>query len=402
MSQHPSRHLPPGSTRFLSLLRAPAIGVAAALLSACQPAVQEAQAEEAAASALMEAPVARVVRSEVGVGWTHIARVEAAERVDLQARVAGVVEAVLFREGDVVRAGQPLFQIDPRPFDAAVAQARAGVLLARAQEQLAASEAARARQMHADQAMATEEMERRVAGHDEAQARRAAAEAALQAALLNREFTQVKAPITGRIGRALVTKGNFVTAGTNATPLASIVATTPVHIHFDVSDRTVLSQVAADRRLRGWSVQVLDADGHPMPGTVPVDFTDHSIESATGTLRLRARIEASSAALLPGQYVRVRLMNPRQEPALLVPDQAIGTDQGHRYVLVVNDEGRVEYRAVTLGALHHPHRIVTSGLRAGEQVIVSGLMRVRPGMTVSPKPVDASSAGAPPATPAGS
>lgn len=361
---------------------------AAAVLVACQPAVPDAQAAAPAAAELPQVPVSRVVATVLEPALTHVARVEPAQRVDLQARVSGPIDAVLFREGDLVRAGQALFQIDPRPYDAAVARARAELQLARAREAVASTEADRARQLQAEQALAVEESERRAGAHAEAQARRAAAEAALQTALLERDFTLVRSPIDGRIGRALVTAGNHVTAGSNATALASIVGIVPLHVHFDVADRGVLERLAGDRGTAGWKARILDADGRRVLAEAPIDFVNHSIDASTGTIRLRARVGGAQARLIPGQYVRVQLATGHHEPVLLVPDQAIGTDQGQRYVLVVRDDGQVEYRAVGVGAAHAHHRVVTQGLQAGEQVIVSGLMRVRPGMKVRPQPAD--------------
>lgn len=363
--------------------------LAAAVLVACQPALPDASAAAPAVAEPPSVPVARVVQSRLESTHTQVARVEPSQRVDLQPRVAGPVESVMFREGDLVRAGQPLFQIDPRPFDAALSRARADLQLAQVREALAASEAERAKAMRADGALAIEAFERRVAAHAEAQARRAAAEAALQAAALDREFTLVRAPIGGRIGRALVTVGNFVAAGSGATPLASIVSIAPLHLHFDVSDPGLLARLAADRGTRGmkdWKARILDADGRHELAEAPVDFADHSIDAATGTLRLRARVDAPHPRLIPGAFVRVQLATGQHEPALLVPDKAIGTDQGRRFVLVVGGDGKVEYRPVSVGAGHQEHRIVTAGVKAGEQVIVSGLMRVRPGMTVRAQP----------------
>jgi multidrug efflux system membrane fusion protein len=285
-----------------------------------------------------------------------------------------------------VRAGQPLFQIDPRPFDAALARARADLKLAQSRESLAASEAERARQLHAERAIAVEAFERRAAALAEAQAHRAAAEAALQAAALERDFTLVRAPIAGRIGRALVTAGNYVAVAGNPTPLASIVSVSPLHVHFDVSDRGVIDRLAADGGPRGWKARILDADGQRELGQAPVDFADHSIEAGTGTLRLRARVDAPNTGLMPGQYVRVQLDTGHAAPVLLVPDKAIGTEQARRFVLVVGADGKVEHRPVVVGASHEGQRIVTAGIEAGEQVVVSGLMRVRPGMTVKAQP----------------
>lgn len=383
--------LPPSPQRR-SLAGTLAVGglavVAAAVLAACQPAMRDAQAAAAAAPVAPSVPVARVRSVAVDAGPIQVARVEAAQRVELQARVSGPIDAVLFREGDRVRTGQPLFQIDPRPYDAALARARAEVQLARARETLTAGEAERARQLHADRAIAVEEMERRAAAHAEAQARRAAAEAALQTAQLERDFTLVRSPIDGRIGRALVTVGNVVAAGGQAAPLATLVSIAPLHVHVDVADRGLLQQLAGNHSAKGWKARILDADGRRELAVAPIDFTNHSIEAATGTVRLRARIDSPTPGLMPGQYVRVQLTTGAAQQMLLVPDKAIGTDQGRRFVLVVNEAGQVEYRPVGVGAAQGADRVVTHGLKDGEQVIVSGLMRVRPGMAVRPQPAE--------------
>lgn len=359
--------------------------LAAAVLTACQPAVPEAQAAQSAVAEAPTVPVAAVRVLSIDAGPTQVARVEAAQHVELQARVSGPIDSVLFREGDTVRAGQPLFQIDPKPYDAALARARAELELAKAREALTAAEAARARQLHTEDAMAAEEMERRVAAHSEAQARRAAAEAALQTAQLERDFTLVRAPINGRIGRALVTSGNFVAAGGNPTPLATLVSVAPLHVHIDVADRAVLQRLAETRGAKGWSARILDADGRRELAQAPIDFSNHSIDAATGTVRLRARVETAVPGLMPGQYVRTQLATGATQPVLVVPDKAVGTDQGRRFVLVVGDAGQVEYRPITVAGVHGADRIVTDGLKVGEQVIVSGLMRVRPGMAVKPQ-----------------
>jgi multidrug efflux system membrane fusion protein len=362
--------------------------LAAAVLAACQPAVPDAQASPAAAPQVPTVPVAPVRSVAMEAGPTQVARVEAAQQVELRPRVSGPIDAVLFREGDAVRAGQPLFQIDPRPFDAALARARAELQLATARETLTGTEAERARQLHADRAIAGEEMERRVAAHAEAQARRAAAEAALQTAQLERDFTLLRSPIDGRIGRALVTAGNVVAAGGSATPLATLVSVAPLHVHIDVADRSLLQRLAESRGAKGWTARILDADGRHELARAPIDFTNHSIDAATGTVRLRARVDAAVPGLMPGQYVRAQLATGTAQPVLLVPDKAIGSDQGRRFVLVVTEAGQVEYRPIGVGAAQGADRIVTEGLKAGEQVIVAGLMRVRPGMAVKAQPAE--------------
>lgn len=361
--------------------------LAAAALAACQPVVAPAKA--AAAAAPPAVPVAPVTELSIETGPTQVARVEAAERVELRARVSGPIEAVLFKEGDLVRAGQPLLRIDARTFDAVVLRAQAEFNLAAAREALARSEATRAERLASEQAISAEEAERRIAAHAEARARRDAAAAALHSAQLDREFAVVRAPISGRIGRALVTAGNIVGAGANAAPLASIVSVAPLHVHFDVADAAVIARLGATRSTAGWQARLLDADGQRELARAPIDFADNEIVASTGTLRLRARIDQPGPTrLLPGQFVRVQLATGASQSALAVPDKAIGTDQGKRFVLVVGADGKVEYRPVQVGAQHLEQRVVSAGLKAGEQVIVSGLMRVRPGMTVRPQPVE--------------
>ena len=362
--------------------------VAATTLVACQPAVPAVQAAAGTAGQPPVVAVATVLQSDLESTLMQIARVESAQRVELRARVAGPVQSVLFREGDLVQMGQPLFQIDPRTLDASVARAKAELKLARAREGLTGSEASRARRLHEDHAIATEEFDRRVAAYAEAQAQRAAAQASLQTAELEREFALIRAPISGRIGRAHVTPGNFVDAGADQRPLASIVAIYPLHVNFDVSDRAVIERLTEERALSGalaWKARILDGDDQHELTQAPVDFVDHSIAAATGTLRVRLRVDAPPSGLIPGQYVRVQLATGKREPTLLVPDNAIATDQGKRFVLVVGADKKVEYRAVSIGSSHQELRIVSSGLEAGEQVIVSGLMRIRPGMKVMPQ-----------------
>jgi RND family efflux transporter MFP subunit len=377
----------PSSTRRVALVATVSL-LAAAVMVACQPAVSPATA--AATDAAPPAPsvmVAPAVQRTLEQAVTHVGRIEASQRVELRPRVAGHIEAVLFKEGELVRAGQPLFRIDTRPFDAALERARAELRLAKARETLTHSEAERAQRLAAEQAISAEELERGVAALAEAQARAAAAQAAVQSASLDREFAVIHAPISGRIGRALVTAGNYVGAGGSQPPLATLVATSPLHVLFDVAEPAILERLAAERSTAKWRARVLDARTGRELALAPIDFSDNEIVAGAGTLRLRARIDNPSAPLVPGQFVRAQLTTGDAQPTLLVQDKAIGTDQGRRYVLVVNDQHALEYRPVTVGPLHHDLRVVTSGLRAGERIVVSGLMRVRPGMTVQPQSV---------------
>jgi RND family efflux transporter MFP subunit len=361
--------------------------VAAATIVACQPVAGTAQASTAGAPPAPSVTVAAVQQRSMEQHTAQVGRVEAAQRVDIRPRVAGHVDAVLFREGELVRAGQPLFRIDTRPFDLALVRAQADLQLARAKESLARGEADRAQRLAKDQAIAAEEVERRVAAFAEAQARTAAAQAAADAAALDRQFAIVTAPVAGRIGRAMVTAGNYVQAGGAQAPLATLTAVAPLHIHFDIGDAALVARLAAERKPGRWHARILDPQGGALLGTAPVDFVDNEMASQAGTLRLRARVDQPSASLVPGQFVRVQLSGAAQD-TLLVPEQALGTDQGQRYVLVVSPGNDVEYRPVQLGARHGEQRAVNAGVKAGEKVIVSGLMRVRPGMKVQPQAAD--------------
>lgn len=358
--------------------------VAAVLIAACQPAEGTAATQGSTAPAPLPAvQVIAVQQRPVQPQFAQVGRVEAAQRVEIRARVAGQVDAVLFREGDIVRAGQPLFRIDPRPFDVALERARAELQLARAREALARSQADRAQALLKEQAISAEEAERRGAAHAEALAQSAAAQAAVRAAALDREFAVVTAATEGRIGRAMVTAGNYVSAGSGQ-PLATLTANAPLHVYFEVGDATLIGQMAAERKPGRWQARIVDPNSGAPLATAPVDFVDNEMAGATGTLRLRARIDKPTPALVPGQFVRVQLAGAAAD-SLLVPEKAIGTDQGQRYVLVVRPDQQVEYRAVKIGASHADQRVIAAGLQAGEQVIVSGLMKIRPGMKVKPQ-----------------
>lgn len=366
---------------FYKTALATALAVAAAAtITACQPAAGAAKTDLSAPAAAPTVTVAPVLQRSVEPQFAQVGRVEASERVEIRPRVAGHIDAVLFREGEIVRAGQTLFRIDTRPFDAALSRTQAELQLAQARETLARSEAERAQRLRLEQAISAEEAERRGAALAEAQARSAAAQAALQAATLDREFALIKAPVSGRIGRALVTSGNYVSAGSSQSPLATLTGTAPLHVFFDAADPELIRQLTEDRKRGQWRARILDAHSGSELAIAPIDFVDSEIAGQAGTLRLRARVDQPRNALIPGQFVRVQLAGTPQS-SLLVPEKAIASDQGQRFVMVVKDE-QVEHRFVKVGAQHGEQRIVSSGLKAGEQVIVSGLMKLRPGMKV--------------------
>lgn len=370
--------------------------LAAAAIIGCQPVVGPASAQAAAAAPAPSVTVTSARQQAVAQQFAQVGRVESAQRVEIRARVGGHVEAVLFKDGDLVRAGQPLFRIDPRPFEVALQRAQADLQLAQAKETLTRSEAERAQRLAREQAIAAEEVERRVAAHAEAVARTAAAQAQVQSAALDREFATITAPHAGRIGRAAVTAGNYVAAG-GAQALATLASVAPLHVYFEIGDPALASELAGRGRSGKWRAQVLDAQAGSLLALAPVDFVDNEMSGQTGTLRLRARIDKPVDGLVPGQFVRVQLAGTPRD-SVLVPEKAIASDQGRSFVLVVNAQQQVEYRAVKLGASQGDQRVIVAGVAAGDSVIVSGLMKIRPGMTVRPQPADAptqAQAGAP-------
>lgn len=328
-------------------------------------------------------PVAAPIVQAVAPTHEYPGRVEAIDRVELRPRVSGYVEEVAFEEGAYVRKGQRLFRIDARPYRARFAEAEAAFALAQADLNLAREEHQRAERLVARNAIAAQELDRRAAALAAADARVAAARASREAAALDLSFTNVAAPISGRIGRAQVTEGNLVsaTAGTG-TLLAVLVSTESMYVTFDMTDAVAASVVTGAQKLQ---VRFAAAKGSEAVGHLA--FLDNELGPATGTLRARAAFENRDGSLVPGMIGKVTLVLAERNDALLVDEKAIGTNQGQRFVLVVGKEGALEYRPVTLGARIGALRIVDQGLAAGDAIVVNALMRVRPGAVIQPVPV---------------
>jgi multidrug efflux system membrane fusion protein len=323
----------------------------------------------------------------------HVGRVEAIQQVDIRPRVAGQIVDIAFAEGAHVAKGDVLVRLDPRPYAAAVERARAALVKAQAEAALAVLEAQRAHKLEAMAAMSKEEAQRRQANAEVAAAQVRAAAAAVASAQLDLEFTTVRAPIAGRVGRADVSVGNLVTPDPGARPITTLVSGGTVYVAFDVNDALAarVLQATTDKSARP-RVLLATADGAPLPGTAELAFADNRVGAGTGTLRLRART-AALPQLPPGAFVRVTLAFDNAAPALLIDDRAVGVDQDKRFVLVVGADGKVAYRPVELGARHGEQRVVRRGIDAGDRVIVDGLAYARPGMTVTPQ--EAQQAGAP-------
>lgn len=337
-------------------------------------------------------PIAREV-----VEWDeYTGRLESPEMVEVRARVSGYLDKVHFKEGKEVKKGDLLITIDRRPYKADLDRATADFQKAQSQTELARSDADRARRLIETKAISVEDFDTKTRTYTSAQAAEKSAQATLDSARLSYEFTEIHAPINGRIGRALVTEGNLVSGGlggAGSTMLTTIVSQDPLHCYVDVDERSILKYLQL--RKEGSRVSALDAEipvevalanetGFPRKGYV--DFVDNKVDPTTGTVRCRGVIPNPDRSLGPGFFARLRLPGSGKYQALLLPDRAFGSDQAQKFVYVVNAEKKVEFRPVKIGPIIDGLRVVTSGLKNGEQVIVEGLMRVRPGIPVDAKP----------------
>ena len=329
-------------------------------------------------------------------------RVEAARVAQVRARVTGIVQKRLFTEGSDVKAGDPLFQIDPAPYKAAVDSARASLAKAQANEQQASGLLNRYKPLREANAISQQDFVNATSAAAQAAADVAAARAAVQTAQLNLDYATVTAPISGRIGRALVTEGALVSAS-EATQLALIQQVDQVYVNFTqpVSDITKLRNAFASGKSKslGLSIPVSIAldDGSILPQTGKLLFSDLTVDPTSGQVNVRAKVPNPDGALMPGMYVRGRIAQQQVDSAVLLPQQAVQRTTQNDTVMVVGADGKPAVRVIRLGGSQNSSWIVLDGLKPGEQVIVDGFQRIRPGGTV--KPV-AWSASAPAAAPA--
>jgi RND family efflux transporter MFP subunit len=359
--------------------------VLAALLIGCA----RNEAAQPQPALLPQVTVAAAVSRKVAEFDEFTGRFEAVDRVEVRPRVSGYISSVNFKDGGEVKKGDVLFVIDPRPYAAERDKAQAQLAQARSQLVLAKSERERAGRLLGEHAISQEEYDTRTAGREQAQANVAAAQAALDAAALNVEFTRVTAPIAGRISRALVTSGNFVANG--QTLLTTLVSLDPIYVSFDGDEQVYLKyskQAQAGQTDAARSpVRVGLADESDYPHQGVMVFVDNALDPATGTIRSRALLDNHERLFTPGLFARIKLMGAREYQAVLINDSAVGTDQSVRYVLVIGGDNRVLYRPVKLGPVIDGLRVVDSGLAAGETIVVNGLQRVRPGAQVAPQRV---------------
>jgi multidrug efflux system membrane fusion protein len=319
-------------------------------------------------------------------------RLEAIERVEVRSRVSGAVLESHFREGAMVKKGDLLVTIDPAPYAAEVQRAEAQVAAAQARLALANTEFDRGRQLWDSRTVSTRELDQRLNGQREAEANLKAAEAALQSARLNLEWTEVRAPVAGRVGKIEITVGNLVAAGPGAPVLTTLVSVDPIYASFNADEQVVMRALAAlgpgaAKDIGRISVQMFTVTSEGVPFEGKLQLIDNQVDARSGTVRVRAVFANGEGALMPGQFARIRMGQVKTEPALMVNERAIGTDQDKKFVMVVGRDNKAEYREVTLGAFTDGLRIVKTGLRPGEHVIVNGLQRVRPGAVVAPERV---------------
>lgn len=374
-TQFPRRPLVRGALWALSA------GLTATLLAGCTG--SNAQTSTAAVPP-PEVPVRRVAERTVPLHFEFTGQSAASHQVNVRARVGGYVVNVPYVEGEFVEAGTLLFEIDSRPYVAVHAKAEAEVARAKAAAKLAHQELERAERLAAADAIAIEELQRRRTDVETAGALLAAAIAQREAAALDVEFTQVKAPVDGRVSRSLVRPGNLISGGdASGTLLTTLVATTPLHVLFNV-DEPAYRQLT-DLLTFGTSLRAevtIDGQGPSPDGNL--DYLAPSIDGRSGTAQARVVLPNPDGRLAPGMFARVTVIADIPEPRLLIPETAIGALQGSRYVLVVDSDSKVAHRTVTLGERRGNDRVVTSGLASGESIIINGLQRIRPGMTIQP------------------
>ncbi|AYG10799.1 efflux RND transporter periplasmic adaptor subunit [Pseudomonas fluorescens] len=367
----------------LKHLRYPLALLAVLVMSACGKAP-----EQAAAMPASKVSVAKVLEQPVNEWDEFTGRLEAPETVQIRPRVSGQIDQVAFTEGALVKKGDLLFQIDPRPFQAEVRRLEAQLQQTKAAASRSDNEAQRGERLRQSNAISAELADSRTTAAQEARAAVAGIQAQLDLARLNLSFTRVTSPISGRVSRAAITAGNLVTA--DVTELTSVVSTDKVYAYFDADERVYLKYTELARQgRRGATTPVYlglsNEDGNPHLGQM--NFVDNQVNPATGTIRGRAVFDNSDGRFTPGLYARLKLVGSGTYSAVLITDEAVGTDLGKKFVLVMDADNKSAYRAVELGPKIEGLRIVRSGLSKDDTIIVKGLQRVRPGSPVAPETI---------------
>jgi multidrug efflux system membrane fusion protein len=369
----------------------------AALVYQLPGTIAAAETDSAAAAPPPAVPVTVTVLENREIrSWQEFSgRLEAIDRVQIRSRVAGAIQGVHFREGALVKAGDLLFTIDPEPFKTAVTQAEGQLASARARLQLTSTEFERGQKLSAGNSISKSELDQRGNALAEAQAAVTTAEAALHAAQLELDYTNVRAPVSGRVGKVEMTVGNLVAAGSTSPALTTLVSVDPIYAAFNVSEETV-ARALAELPVSGDALPPIEDipvemgtlvdQGTPIKGKL--QLISNEVELASGTVAVRAVFDNPGGRLMPGQFVRVRLGQAKAANEIVVSERAIGTDQDKKFVFVVGEDNKVVYRPVILGSISEGGRIVESGLAAGERVVVNGLQRIGPGALVDPQQAD--------------
>ena len=385
-------HTTPTATRLSSRLRTflPPIGsliLIAALLTGCQP-------QAAPSAPAPQVNVAKVIERKVNDWDEFTGRIQAIDSVEIRPRVSGYIERIAFTEGGSVKKGDLLFVIDPRPYRAELQRAQADAAGAKTRAELARNEVARAERLLAARAISQEEYDERVNRAHETGSAVEAAAAAVEVARLNLEFTQVVSPIDGRVGKAEVTPGNLVGSGERATLLTTVVSIDPVYVEFTGDEQVYLKYNAMSKSGERASSRdepnpvwmgLANETGFPHPGHMT--FVDNQLDPATGTIRGRAIFRNPDGLFTPGLFARIKLLGSGQYNAILINDRAVATDQNQKFVLVLGEDKTLSYRPVKIGRTVQGLRVVLDGLKPGETIVVNGIQRVRPGMSVSPQTV---------------
>jgi RND family efflux transporter MFP subunit len=339
--------------------------------------------------------VAQVLAKQVKDWDEFTGRLQAVETVEIRPRVSGYIDKVAFTEGGLVKRGELLFVIDPRPYKAECDRAAADLKRNRTALELGQIELTRVQRLKDSGAVSEEELDQRKSTVAQTEANVAGSQAALEAATLNLNFTRVTSPVDGRVSRAEVTRGNLVTGGNNGgTLLTSVVSIDPIYLYFDADEQSYLRYTQMAHSSEGLGsrdsgnpvhVGLANEEGFPHGGTL--DFVDNQLNPQTGTIRARAVLPNKDGRLTPGMFARVQLLGSGEYSAILIDDRAVNTDQSQKYVLLLGANNQIEYRKVKLGRVIDGLRVVREGLKNGDVVVVNGAQRVHPGITVTPQRV---------------
>jgi multidrug efflux system membrane fusion protein len=331
---------------------------------------------------LPEVDVATVVQRTITDWQSYSGRLEAVEKVDIRPLVSGTIVSVNFKDGALVKKGDVLFVIDPRPYAAEVDRAAAQLAAAQARTGYTLSDWERAQRLIADNAIAKRDYDEKQNAAREASANLKGAQAALETAQINLGYTKIVAPVSGRVSHAELTVGNVVSAGASAPLLTTLVSVSPIYASFDADEQTYLQYIsgAKDGRKVPVELGLANETGYSRSGTI--ESVDNRLDTSSGTIRVRARFDNPDGALVPGLYARIKVGGSAPHQALLIDDAAIGTDQDKKFVLVVNASGQVSYREVSVGAQQGNLRVIAAGLQPGDRLVVNGTQRVRPGDSV--------------------